>query len=238
MVAIQGDSISSKWKLQGFGKSVFDFSTYLLPPPMNGLDFTFINPFKDECVVNIQREFCSKFYKGKTKRIGIFGINPGRLGAGITGVPFTDPKNLKEFCRINSLSSEGSELSSEYIYSVIQSMGGVKSFYQKFYVGSVCPLGLLVGTHNANYYDSPALIKHLRPWIAKCMEAQINMGLRRDMVIVLGAGKNAKFFANLNDEFSFFKNVYILDHPRYIMQYKRKQLPHYREKYKELLARF
>jgi len=159
------------------------------------------------------------------------------LGAGITGIPFTDPRTLKHICGIDTLGVESGELSSEFVYSVIESMGDVKTFYQKFYIGSVCPLGLLINNRNANYYDSNAWIQQLRPWIAKCMKAQIDMGLRRDAVIVLGTGKNAKFFTALNHEFSFFERVFVLEHPRYIMQYKRRDLQRFREIYKELLFR-
>lgn len=224
-----------KLSVERFGNSVFDFNTKLKLPQMGRMDFEFINPFKDECVVNIHHEFCSRYYRGRGKRVGIFGINPGRLGAGITGIPFTDPRNLKHACGIDMLGVESGELSSEFIYSVIESMGDVKTFYHKFYIGSVCPLGLLSNGRNANYYDSPSLSKHLRPWIAKCMESQISMGLRRDAVVVLGTGKNALFFSRLNDEFSFFEKVFVLEHPRYIMQYKRKQKLSFQNNYKDLL---
>lgn len=221
--------------LKGFGKAVFDFNTKILTPQISELNFEFINPFESDLIVRIQKEFCSRYYHGQGKRIGIFGINPGRLGAGITGIPFTDPKNLKAMCRIDSLPLDSGELSSEFVYSLIHRWGGVVPFYQKFYVGSVCPMGLLSRSRNANYYDSPELIKTLRPWIAECMKAQISMGLRKDLAIVLGAGKNAKFFTALNDEFSFFKTIQVLEHPRYIMQYKRKDMSVYLDTYLALL---
>lgn len=227
-----------KQSLTGFGKSVFEFNLNLTPPKIETLGFDFINPFEDDRIVKIQKDFCSKYYKGTGKRLGIFGINPGRLGAGITGIPFTDPKNLKQVCGIDTLEIETAELSSEFVYSVIQNNGGVQTFYQKFYVGSVCPLGLLSNGRNANYYDNPLLAKHLRPWIAGCLESQVSIGLRRDAVIILGTGKNAKFFINLNDEFSFFRKVYVLEHPRYIMQYRRKQKLDFQKNYNALLEIF
>jgi len=39
----------------------------------------------------------------------------------------------------------------------------------------------------------------------------------------------------LNDEFSFFEKVFVLEHPRYIMQYKRKQKLTFQNNYKDLL---
>ena len=196
-----------------------------------------MNPYDDEKMVRVQQEFCAMFYKGAKKRLGIFGINPGRLGAGITGIPFTDPKTLKEKCHIHSLDQTGGELSSEFIYTVIERLGGLPTFYRQFYLGSVCPLGLLSEKRNANYYDNTQLATLLRPWIAECMKAQIQMGLRTDAAVVLGTGKNARYFNSLNDQFSWFKEIHVLDHPRYIMQYKRKHVTGYQKIYRDLLTR-
>ena len=44
--------------------------------------------------------FFYKFYSDSNPRRMIFGINPGRFGAGTTGINFTAPKQLQEFCGI------------------------------------------------------------------------------------------------------------------------------------------
>ena len=45
-----------------------------------------MNPYKDASVMGYLRAFLDKFYDDDRPRTLIFGINPGRFGAGITGV--------------------------------------------------------------------------------------------------------------------------------------------------------
>ena len=55
-----------------------------------------MNPFKESPqAVHITEQFYTKYYNDNNKRHLILGINPGRFGGGVTGVPFTDPKRLK-----------------------------------------------------------------------------------------------------------------------------------------------
>ena len=61
-----------------------------------------LNPYISPEVKKIYKTFYHKFFDDNNKRIILFGINPGRLGGGITGIPFTDPYNLKEKCGIDS----------------------------------------------------------------------------------------------------------------------------------------
>jgi hypothetical protein len=50
-----------------------------------------MNPFRNNPeVMTIVSLFYKKFYSDSRKRYLILGINPGRFGAGITGIPFTD----------------------------------------------------------------------------------------------------------------------------------------------------
>ena len=66
------------------------------------------------------------------------------------------------------------------------------------------------------------------------MSTQIGFGAKREKAIILGK-KNAKYFMPINEEYKFFKNIVVLDHPRYIMQYRLKKIENYISKYlKEL----
>ena len=96
----------------------------------------------------------------------LLGINPGRFGAGITGVNFTAPKQLREHCQIES-NLKGSELSAEFIYTMISEYGGVEKFYGEFFIGSVCPLGLVENGKNLNYYDRKDLLELIEPFIVQ-----------------------------------------------------------------------
>ena len=74
-----------------------------------------LNPYISPEVKKIYTAFYHKFFDDNNKRIILFGINPGRLGGGITGIPFTDTYNLKEKCGIDSNFNTKKELSSKFI---------------------------------------------------------------------------------------------------------------------------
>ena len=168
------------------------------------------------------------------------GINPGRHGAGLTGVPFTDTKRLASHCNITVDNISSHELSSVFVYQVIDAFGGAAAFYDRFFFGNVCPLGFLKPGKNGkwinyNYYDDKKLENAVRPFIVACVEAQLKLGTHQDKCFVMGKGKNFKFFNRLNQEKQWFEEVITLDHPRYIMQYKTKLVPEYVDKYLSLL---
>ena len=179
--------------------------------------------------------FYRKFYDDKQTRYLILGINPGRLGAGATGIPFTDPKRLRSHCEIES-SFNLHEPSSVFVYEVIDAYGSPESFYQNFYISSVCPLGFVQVNErdrevNYNYYDSSALTEAVTPFIVDTIQSQLDFGIYRDKVFCLGAGKNYRFVKKLNEEHKFFGEVVPLEHPRYVMQYKSKYKQQYIDKY-------
>ena len=58
----------------------------------------------------------------------------------------------------------------------------------------------------------------------------ISWGMDTDEVIILGK-KNARFIQDLNKEAHLFKKMTVLEHPRYIQQYKSKELDLYIDKY-------
>lgn len=194
-------------------------------------DVEVLNPYQDKTTFGFCEEFYRKYYSDKNPRTLILGINPGRLGGGLTGIPFTDPKKLQERCGIiNNLQKRG-ELSADFIHLAIDAMGGLESFYSKFYFSSVSPLGFIQEGKNLNYYDIPALQQTLKPFIISSLQKQIGFGLNTHICFVLGEGKNFKYVKALNDEMHFFKTIIPLAHPRFIMQYKRKQLPNYINEY-------
>ena len=167
----------------------------------------------------------------------VFGINPGRFGAGVTGVTFTDPVALADECGIANELPRKRELSSIFVYDFIKRFGGPESFYQRFFLTAASPLGFTRQGLNYNYYDDPALAKSVTPFIASTMRRQIALGGRTDRAIVFGAGENFRFLKRLNEEHGFFRTVDALDHPRFIMQYKRKRLNEYFERYGEVFSR-
>lgn len=212
------------------------FSTFLLNPesisplPQN---VTVINPYGDKKVIAVVKEFCNKFYSDTNSRTLILGINPGRFGGGVTGIPFTDAVALEKYCSINNAFPKTTELSSRFIYSMIEHYGGAAAFYSKHLLTAACPLGFLLGKKNYNYYDTGDLINVTNPIIENSFKAYSKMNINMEVIISLGK-KNAFHLEKINKKLKIFKEIIILEHPRYIMQYKMKQLNEYIKKYCDL----
>ncbi len=213
-----------------FSSRALNFFLNLSPPENLPKYISTLNPFENDEVKNIVMEFFKKYFNDNNKRILALGINPGRFGGGITGVSFTDPVALEKFCGIKNRFPKKREISSEFIYSFITKFGGAKEFYSKYFISALFPLALIKDGLNYNYYDNKKLYMQLRPLIISTIKAHIGFGTLTDAVICLGR-KNSLYLQEINDENKFFKKIIVLDHPRYIMQYKRKHLSEYLSEY-------
>ncbi len=195
-----------------------------------------LTPYDYSETWELTQAFYNTYYATPHQRKVILGINPGRLGAGLTGIPFTDPVQLEEVCNIPNNLPKKHELSAIFFHKVIEAYGGCIDFFNDFYIGSVCPLGFVKDGKNLNYYDDKALQEAVLPFIISSVEQQISWGLKTDVAFILGGGDNFKFFKKLNQEKKWFKEVVALPHPRYILQYKRKKLDYYLDIYLETLS--
>jgi len=206
-----------------FSKKLIQFYTSLQPPAdlPNGIEFLY--PQKDPEVIKIIHTFYKKYFNDDHPRGLLLGINPGRYGAGITGVNFTAPKQLKEFCEIDHHFKNSSELSAEFIYETISAYGGAKKFYYDWFIGSVCPLGFIKEGVNINYYDDKKLAEAVTPFIINCINKQTGLGFKTEKCLCVGGEKNFKFLSALNNEHKWFGEIIALPHPRFILQYRRKQ---------------
>ena len=72
---------------------------------------SYMNPFLDKTAFDVTTRFYQTFYNDTNTRRVIIGMNPGRLGGGITGLPFTDPFNLELYCGIVNNFQKNPELS-------------------------------------------------------------------------------------------------------------------------------
>jgi hypothetical protein len=198
-----------------------------------------MNPFKESTqAMQLTEIFYKKYYNDYNPRHLILGINPGRFGAGLTGIPFTDPKRLVSGCDIPYSGKITHEPSSVFIYDMIAAYGGPQAFYKNFYINSPFPLGFTAIDEkgketNYNYYDSKALLHAVEDFIIKNIQTLIAMGVKTDVCFCLGTGKNEQFLRKLNAQHHFFKKLIPLEHPRYIMQYKNAQKKFYIDKYLE-----
>jgi hypothetical protein len=190
-----------------------------------------LNPYQEQDALEICKVFYGNFYNDNVKRYLILGINPGRYGAGITGIPFTDPIKLESILGIKNDFPKKPELSADFIHLMIASYGGAAKFFSRFFINSVSPLGFIRNGKNLNYYDDPVLKKSLEPFINKCMEDLLDLGIHRNVAFCLGEGENYKYVQRINKEQKLFGEIVPLAHPRFIMQYKRKQVSEYMEDY-------
>jgi len=213
-----------------FAKRAIHYFSSLSHPDFLPKKIETMNPYENKEVQNIITEFYNKFFNDNNERIFALGINPGRFGGGITGVSFTDPVALEKLCGVENGFHKKREISSEFIYKFITLYGGVKKFYSGFFISALFPLALIKDGLNYNYYDDKKLYKLLKPAIVENIMAHIEFGARREYAICLGR-KNYNYFNEINGEHNLFDKIVVLDHPRFIMQYKRKQMEKYLNEY-------
>ncbi len=212
----------------------FDLSKSKLPKDIDVLD-----PFNGENaeqVRHIVELFHRQYYSDERPRMLMLGINPGRLGAGSTGICFTDTKRCEADLGIPVEGMRTHEPSSDFFYRAVRAAGGPKAFYDRVYVQAICPLGF---THigpkgtplNLNYYDDANLQKAITPVVVQWLKDLIATGLRTDVMACIGTGKNLAYLKKLNAEHDFFDRIIPLEHPRFVMQYRYKTLEVYIDRY-------
>ena len=203
--------------------------------------FAVLNPVEDApAVPALMKQFYDKYYHDQLPRKFIIGINPGRHGAGVTGIPFTDSKRLRQICGIESDLPATHEVSAHFIYDMIDAYGGPALFYGKVYIQSMFPLAIIrLNTKghwvNCNYYDDPRLVAALEPYMLKKIKEQLDFGLDRSRAYILGK-KNAVFVERLNKKEKWFKELVVLPHPRYIQQYRSKDRALFIDQYVRALS--
>lgn len=220
-----------------FGQRVLEFHFSLSPelPVPEGVEVLF--PFSEESTRAAMTAFYQRYYDDEKRRVFIFGINPGRFGAGVTGVPFTDPIRLETECGIANPFPKKRELSSEFVYDIINHYGGTEAFYGHFYITSLSPLGFVRDGKNFNYYDRKSVEHAVTPFIVESIQRQQAFGAVGEVALCMGEGQNFRFFRELNAVHGFFDEIIPLSHPRYVMQYRRKHLDDYRRQYLQALAK-
>ena len=194
-----------------------------------------MHPFTNKTVWSLVEAFYKRYYSDHDPRRFIFGINPGRFGGGVTGIPFTDPIRLQEVCGIANDFKKQAELSSVFVYEVIEAYGGATAFYHDFFVTALSPLGFVREGKNVNYYDDALLLSRVEPFMIDCIRTQINTIGAGRIVYCLGEGENFKYFSKLNAKQQFFSDIIPLPHPRWVMQYRRKKIREYIDRYVETL---
>lgn len=225
----------TKMKNKTFADKVIEFNKNLQFSGDLRDGFEVMNPYLDNPeTMTVMQEFYHKYYNDLHPRKFVIGINPSRHGAGVTGVPFTDTKRLEAVCGIKMHSARTHEVSSVFIYDMIAEYGGAEEFYKDIYINSPFPLAIVRKTKNgwlnANYYDDKKLFQAVKDFMIDSLKKHISLGVDTSEVFVLGK-KNAEFISKLNKEANLFEKMTVLEHPRYIQQYKSKEKQLYIDKY-------
>ncbi|HET6252441.1 MAG TPA: uracil-DNA glycosylase family protein [Puia sp.] len=216
-------------------EAILDFYRNLRPRFRPGDGIGIMNPYKDAAAWAVTEQFYPKYYSDGRPRAFIFGINPGRHGAGVTGIPFTDPIRLEKECGIANGFQKRGELSSEFVYAVIGAFGGPAAFYGRYHFTALSPLGFVRDGKNLNYYDDKELMKAFEPFMLRCIRRQLATMPTFPVCYCLGEGDNYRYFSRLNAMHGFFKTIVPLPHPRFVMQYRRKKVAEYVGMYMEQL---
>ncbi len=220
-----------------FAKQILDFyfkmpMDFALP---NGVEA--IYPFDNEETQRVMQTFFHRYYGDTKPRTYLIGINPGRLGSGITGIGFSDGYHLQKYCDIPNSFDKRVEISASFMFEVMEAYGGVEKFYKDFFFTTVMPLGLLKNNKNYNYYDDLQTQTALEPFIEEALLKQMYFPQAKPNIICVGQGKNLKYLKAFNDKHHCFESIEVVPHPRWVMQYKRKEKQKYIDAYLEVFER-
>ena len=173
------------------------------------------------------KDFNSMYYSNRLPKVVLCGINPGRFGAGKTGIPFIDFNSLSQM--IDNIHENDSENSATFFYQVISEIG-VKRFYETFYVTNLSWVGYSKSEKNFNYYQlSPPVKQFIYEMFKKEMEI-----VSPKTIISLGNEVKKSINTIFSDTGIDISNK--LPHPSYCAMYNNKQKC--KDKYIELLKKY
>jgi len=213
----------------------FYFSITSNPPLPNGVET--IYPFGNTETKQVMQTFFNKYYNDTNPRTYLIGINPGRLGSGVTGIGFSDAYHLQEICGIKNSFDKRIELSAAFMFEVIKAYGGVEKFYGDFFFTTTMPLGLIKEGKNYNYYDDKQTQESLEPYITQTLLEQMSIPQAKPNIICVGTGKNLKYLESFNKKHHCFQGIDVVPHPRWVMQYRRKEKQRYIHMYLDILTK-
>ena len=123
---------------------------------LKGSGISLLDDFLDNW--EMVKSFNEKYYSVPYPKIVLCGINPGKNGAGKTGIPFLDFLSLSKL--LDGVSSKSEERSAQFFYEIVNEIGA-EEFYRTFYVTNISWIGYSEvdkctnRVKNKNYYDLP-----------------------------------------------------------------------------------
>jgi len=221
--------------MQTFAEQILKFYFTLSNEPSLPKGEEIIYPFDNTQTRNMMEIFFNKYYNDTNPRTFLIGINPGRLGSGVTGIGFSDAYHLEHVCGIANDLDKRTELSAAFMFDVIEAYGGVKKFYGDFFFTTTMPLGLLKEGKNYNYYDDKETLSSLESYITQTLLQQFSIPQAKPNIICVGTGENLKYLEAFNKKHRCFESIEVVPHPRWIMQYRRKEKQKYIDLYIDIL---
>ncbi len=221
--------------LKNWSDTIIDYYENLACPELPA-GYECMNPYRSPEVQSVVSAFFNRFYADLEPRTLLLGINPGRFGAGITGISFTDPIILTDSLGIEHNFDRRPELSSRFVHEMIAAFGGIEHFTKKFFITSVYPLGFLKDGKNINYYEIEGWRNHLLPLIENELAEHKTWNINRKVGICIGKGDNLKHLNKINDKLGLFDQIVTVPHPRWVMQYRLKRKLEFIDEYVKLLS--
>lgn len=152
------------------------------------------------------QDFYTTYYSSAAwPRIVLCGINPGRLGAGKTGVPFLDFKSLSQL--LDAVTDQDEEKSAQFIWKLIETFPSPKKFFESVYLTNISWFGFTQSGKNLNYYKLPG---NLQGVFVKSFVRE--MEILKPKVIIPLSKDVAKTLRAMNLDYTIGKS---LNHPYY-----------------------
>jgi hypothetical protein len=180
-------------------------------------------------------EFHKKYIEPNSPKIVICGINPGRNGAGLTGIPFIDFESLSNM--LPGIKENDWEQSAKFFFSVVQGFG-IEIFYKNFHVTNISWFGFsrIDKSKNVNYFEKDISTEIAIYLIDKFVE-EMDL-INPDYIIplsktVLYELENLKKQKKIRAEIGT-----CLNHPSWVVAYRRKDLSTWRQKYIDTFSKY
>jgi len=173
--------------------------------------------------------FWQRYWQDDLPRVMLCGINPGRFGAGQTGIPFVDFQSLSRL--IPDVTRQDAEKSATFFFKVAEAFG-LEQFFRTFYISNVSSVGYLDSKgKNLNYHDLP---REALDIVERNFNEEIEF-VQPTHIISLSKEAHATIRRCLPEQ---IECRFRLPHPSWIMTYRQSEQTRWVDKYLEVLNYF